>query len=202
MENVTLCNCRVFLGWSQGTRHIPWLGERVWTKFAKQHRLHDFHVPPSGHICNQLQGECLIWIKQSAVNVLHCLKKKNLYQGHPFMESMRENKALLYSLVSTGSFIVLLALGWSPELCEQFGIVNFPDEVSHKSCQIHVVLKFDLFFSVSWHSAAGASSRLFLVVVCGQISSASVWRRKVEASQKAMMKTYLMHWLLSLCILG
>ena len=65
------------------------------------------------------------------------------------MESMRENKALLYSLVSTGSFIVLLAQGWSPELCEQFGIVNFPDEVSHKSCQIHVVLKFDLFFSVS-----------------------------------------------------
>ena len=45
------------------------------------------------------------------------------------MESMRENRALLYSLVSTGSFIVLLALGWSPDLCEQFGIVNFPDEV-------------------------------------------------------------------------
>ena len=65
------------------------------------------------------------------------------------MESMRENKALLYSLVSTGSFIVLLALGWSPELCEQFGIVNFPDEVSHKSCQIDVEIKFDLFISVS-----------------------------------------------------
>ena len=46
------------------------------------------------------------------------------------MESMRENKALLYSLVSTGSFILLLALGWSPELCEQFSIVDFPDEVS------------------------------------------------------------------------
>jgi len=50
------------------------------------------------------------------------------YRGHPYMESMRENKALLYSLVSTGSFIVLLALGWSPELGEQFGIVDFPAE--------------------------------------------------------------------------
>ena len=70
------------------------------------------------------------------------LFEKKIYQGHPFMESMRENKALLYSLVSTGSFIVLLALGWSPELCEQFGIVNFPNEVSHhESYQIHVVLK-------------------------------------------------------------
>ena len=46
------------------------------------------------------------------------------------MESMKENKPLLYSLVATGSFIALLALGWSPELCEQFAIIDFPDDVS------------------------------------------------------------------------
>ena len=45
------------------------------------------------------------------------------------MESLRENTALLYSLVATSSFIVLLALGWVPELSEQFGIIDFPDEV-------------------------------------------------------------------------
>ena len=44
------------------------------------------------------------------------------------MESLRENKAMLYSLVGTGSFIALLALGWVPELNEQFAIVDFPDD--------------------------------------------------------------------------
>jgi cation-transporting ATPase 13A1 len=48
------------------------------------------------------------------------------------MESMRENKALLYSLVSTGSFIFLLACGVIPELSEQFGIIDFPPEVTDK----------------------------------------------------------------------
>lgn len=44
------------------------------------------------------------------------------------MESLRENKAMLYSLVATGSFIAVLALGWVPELNEQFAIVDFPDD--------------------------------------------------------------------------
>ena len=48
------------------------------------------------------------------------------------MESMKENKALLYSLVSTGSFIFLLACGVIPELSQQFGIVDFPPEVNVK----------------------------------------------------------------------
>merc|ERR1719192_624192 len=50
------------------------------------------------------------------------------YKGHPFMESIRENRPLMISLVGTYSFIVFLALGWSSDLCEQFGIVQFPDE--------------------------------------------------------------------------
>ncbi len=53
---------------------------------------------------------------------LHC-------QGHPYMESLWENRALLYALTATGSFILLLALGWLPELDEQFGIVSFSPEV-------------------------------------------------------------------------
>merc|ERR1712241_1248936 len=50
------------------------------------------------------------------------------YKGHPFMESIRENRPLMISLVGTYSFIVFLALGWSSDLCEQFGIVQFPEE--------------------------------------------------------------------------
>ena len=45
------------------------------------------------------------------------------------MESIRENRPLMISLVGTYSFIVFLALGWSSDLCEQFGIVQFPEEV-------------------------------------------------------------------------
>ena len=47
------------------------------------------------------------------------------------MESLRENKALMYSLTATGSFIFLLAVGWLPELSEQFGIIDFPPEVKN-----------------------------------------------------------------------
>ncbi|TRY63708.1 hypothetical protein TCAL_03617 [Tigriopus californicus] len=50
------------------------------------------------------------------------------YRGHPYMESLRENRALLYSLSGTASFIAILALGWIPELTEQFAIIDFPDE--------------------------------------------------------------------------
>ena len=46
------------------------------------------------------------------------------------MESLRENKALLYSLSGTGAFIFILAIGWIPELSEQFGIIDFPPEVT------------------------------------------------------------------------
>ena len=45
------------------------------------------------------------------------------------MESLWENKALLYALSGTASFILILALGWLPELDEQFGIIEFPPEV-------------------------------------------------------------------------
>ena len=33
------------------------------------------------------------------------------YRGHPFMESLVENRPLLYSLAGAGGFVVMLALG-------------------------------------------------------------------------------------------
>jgi len=50
------------------------------------------------------------------------------YRGHPFMESLTENRNLLYSLAGAGGFVVMLALGWLPEFAEQFSIIDFADD--------------------------------------------------------------------------
>lgn len=52
------------------------------------------------------------------------------YKGHPFMESLKENKPLLYSILFSGSAVVVLAARLMPELSDQFQIVLFPDDVS------------------------------------------------------------------------
>ncbi|XP_029814504.1 manganese-transporting ATPase 13A1 [Manacus vitellinus] len=50
------------------------------------------------------------------------------YKGHPFMESLQENKPLLWSIVLSGMAIVGLLSGSSPEFNEQFGLVEIPTE--------------------------------------------------------------------------
>ena len=45
------------------------------------------------------------------------------------MESLKENKPLLYSLIFSGGAITLLASGTVPELTEQFELVDLPPEV-------------------------------------------------------------------------
>jgi cation-transporting ATPase 13A1 len=51
------------------------------------------------------------------------------YKGHPFMESLKENKPLLYSILFSASAAVALASKTMPELNEQFQIVEFDIEV-------------------------------------------------------------------------
>nr|XP_013817362.1 PREDICTED: manganese-transporting ATPase 13A1 isoform X8 [Apteryx mantelli mantelli] len=50
------------------------------------------------------------------------------YKGHPFMESLQENKPLLWSIILSGLAIVGLLTGSSPEFNEQFGLVEIPTE--------------------------------------------------------------------------
>ncbi|XP_063229452.1 endoplasmic reticulum transmembrane helix translocase isoform X2 [Bacillus rossius redtenbacheri] len=50
------------------------------------------------------------------------------YRGHPYMESLMENKALLYSIVGSAGAILALAMGIFPDMAYQFEIVNFPTE--------------------------------------------------------------------------
>ncbi|XP_024892380.1 manganese-transporting ATPase 13A1 [Temnothorax curvispinosus] len=50
------------------------------------------------------------------------------YRGQPFMESLTQNKTLLFSLVGTSAIILLLACGFLPDLAVQFEIVDFPSQ--------------------------------------------------------------------------
>lgn len=53
-----------------------------------------------------------------------------LLQGEPFMESLFNNKPMLYSISVSGSAIIALASGLMPEANEYFELVQLPDNVS------------------------------------------------------------------------
>lgn len=46
------------------------------------------------------------------------------------MESLRENKLLMYSILASSTVVIFLALGLSPDLLNTFQIIEFPDDVS------------------------------------------------------------------------
>ncbi|VDO18536.1 unnamed protein product [Heligmosomoides polygyrus] len=51
------------------------------------------------------------------------------YRGRPFMESLIENKAMLYSILISGSAVFMLATGASPDAMQQFELVILPNEL-------------------------------------------------------------------------
>lgn len=58
------------------------------------------------------------------------------YRGHPYMESLLQNKSLLYSLIGNAAVILGLACGFLPELAEQFEIVDFPSDFRNILVQV------------------------------------------------------------------
>lgn len=48
------------------------------------------------------------------------------YKGHPFMQSLTENKALKNSLLLAGGFTLLLASEMMPDMNETFQLTPFP----------------------------------------------------------------------------
>lgn len=52
------------------------------------------------------------------------------YKGRPFMESLIENRPLLYSVSGSILAIFTLVTNLAPELTQQFSIVEFPPAVS------------------------------------------------------------------------
>ncbi|CAF4828323.1 unnamed protein product [Rotaria sp. Silwood1] len=51
------------------------------------------------------------------------------YQGYPFMESLRANKPLLYSIIFSFTLVLSLIFNLLPQLTEQFQIVLMPDDM-------------------------------------------------------------------------
>uniref|UniRef100_A0A0P4W6M4 Cation-transporting P-type ATPase C-terminal domain-containing protein n=1 Tax=Scylla olivacea TaxID=85551 RepID=A0A0P4W6M4_SCYOL len=50
------------------------------------------------------------------------------YRGRPFMESLKDNKPLLYCLICAFSLVICLTVGVVPEFSRQFEIIEFPEE--------------------------------------------------------------------------
>ncbi|CAF0703841.1 unnamed protein product [Brachionus calyciflorus] len=63
------------------------------------------------------------------------------YKGHPFMESLKENKPLLYSIMFSAGAVFVLAGRLMPELSDQFQIVDFSEEY-RKILLIVILLDF------------------------------------------------------------
>ncbi|KAL1491663.1 hypothetical protein ABEB36_012225 [Hypothenemus hampei] len=53
------------------------------------------------------------------------------YRGRPFMESLMENRWLLYSILFSGAVVFILTLGIMPELSAQFEIIEFPEDFKY-----------------------------------------------------------------------
>lgn len=51
------------------------------------------------------------------------------HKGHPFMESLSENKLLMYAIAASSSVVVLLTTGLSSEINSTFEIIDFPEDV-------------------------------------------------------------------------
>ncbi|KAH8279726.1 hypothetical protein KR054_003328 [Drosophila jambulina] len=50
------------------------------------------------------------------------------YKGHPFMESLRSNRMLMYAIGASAALVLLLSTGLAPELTEFFEIIDFPTD--------------------------------------------------------------------------
>ncbi|XP_055543818.1 endoplasmic reticulum transmembrane helix translocase [Wyeomyia smithii] len=50
------------------------------------------------------------------------------YKGHPFMESMRENRLLSYAILTSSTIVLCLALGIVPELLDTFEVIDFDSD--------------------------------------------------------------------------
>jgi cation-transporting ATPase 13A1 len=52
------------------------------------------------------------------------------YKGHPFMESLRENRLLTYAIMFSTTIVICLTLGIVPDLLTTFEIIDFEPDVS------------------------------------------------------------------------
>ena len=54
------------------------------------------------------------------------------YRGHPYMESLRENKPLCYSAIFTAVFMTILTFGIMPDISSEFSLLIPPDHLKQE----------------------------------------------------------------------
>ena len=54
------------------------------------------------------------------------------YRGHPYMESLRENKALCYSAIFTAGFMLILTFGVIPDINTEFSLLVLPTDMQNE----------------------------------------------------------------------
>lgn len=58
------------------------------------------------------------------------------------MESLRENKLLMYAILFSSSVVILLTTGFSADLNSTFEIISFPDDVIHKIILFYYFIQY------------------------------------------------------------
>jgi len=76
-------------------------------------------------------NDAFIYITKKCL--LYYLHTDIILQGHPFMESLRENKPLLYSLIFSGAAITAIASGLLPDISNHFELVELTTEASNNN---------------------------------------------------------------------
>lgn len=97
-------------------------------------------IPPSDEVFVDLEKKFSPSILNTTVYIISMALQVSTfavnYRGEPFMESLTENKPLLYSLIFSGGAITCLASGIVPELTEQFELVHLPPEFRNTVLQV------------------------------------------------------------------
>jgi len=114
-------------------------------QLAKKYLPEDVPKPdPDGHFTPNLVN--------SAVFLITCASQVSTfainYRGHPFMQSLRENKGLLYCLSAVGGLTLLCASEIMPDFNESFEIVPFPNPIFRAGMMTTIILDFTVAFII------------------------------------------------------
>ncbi|OUC41452.1 hypothetical protein D917_03348 [Trichinella nativa] len=91
------------------------------------------------------------------------------YRGHPFMESLVENRALLYTLLSAGATVVILTAGLAPDMAEQCELVQLPPELRNA---VLVIIAVDVL--------ASYTADKICAFVFGQVKKSTTRQQQLE----------------------
>ncbi|KRY23741.1 putative cation-transporting ATPase 13A1 [Trichinella patagoniensis] len=91
------------------------------------------------------------------------------FKGHPFMESLVENRALLYTLLSAGATVVILTAGLAPDMAEQCELVQLPPELRNA---VLVIIAVDVL--------ASYTADKICAFVFGQVKKSTTRQQQLE----------------------